>query len=149
TAEQARGEIMVEINYWRGINQWQRAAGLGEKFLADNPTDHELPRLRLGVASDHLAWASQPLDARTTSQEMLAEVTSRFNSARGELAKITTDFPDERPLVEDAQWRIATSFLTQARTVDAFSATLARGQFVRAAKELRRVAGEYAQHPQI
>lgn len=149
TAEQARGEIMVELNYWRGIDQWQRAAAMAERFLADNPTDPQLPQLRLGVATDHLAWASKKLDALTTSREMLAEVTKRFNAARAELAKITADFPEERALIEDAQWRIATSFLTQARTVDAFSATLARGQFVRAAKELRRVAGEYAQHPQI
>jgi TolA-binding protein len=122
---------------------------MGEQFLVDNPTDPQLPQLRLAIATDHLAFASKPLDARTTSQEMLAEVTKRFNAARAELAKVTTDFPEERALIEDAQWRIATSFLTQARTVDAFSATLARGQFVRAAKELRRVANEYAQHPQI
>ena len=149
TTEQARGEIMVEIGYLRGIDQWQRAAAMGEQFLTDNPTDPQLPHLRLAIANDHLAWASKPLDARTTSQEMLAEVTKRFNAARAELARVTTDFPEERALIEDAQWRIATSFLTQARTVDAFSATLARGQFVRAAKELRRVANEYAQHPQI
>ena len=149
TAAQARGEITIEMNYWRGIDQWQRAAAMGEKFLADNPTDPQLPHLRLGIATDHLAYASKRLDARTTSQEMLAEVTKRFNAARAELAKVSTDFPEERALIEDAQWRIATSFLTQARTVDGFSATLARGQFVRAATELRRVAREYAQHPQI
>ena len=149
TAVQAHGEIMIALNYWRGIDQWQRAAAMGEKFLADNPTDPQLPQLRLGIATDHLAYASKRLDARTTSQEMLAEVTKRFNTARTELEKITTDFPEERALLEDAQWRIATSFLTQARTVDGFSATLARGQFVRAAKELRRVGREYAQHPQI
>src|SRR5258706_5591779 len=122
---------------------------MGEKFLVDNPTDHDLPQLRLGIAGDHLAWAAQKLDARTTTQEQLAAVSKRFNAARAELAKIAADFPDERPLVEEAQWKIATSFLTQARTVDSFSATLARGQFVRAAKELRRVAGEFAQNPQI
>src|SRR5260370_4413732 len=80
---------------------------------------------------------------------MLAEVSKRFNTARAELARITTDFSDDRALIEDAQWRIATSFLTQARTVDGFSATLARGQYVPAAKELRRVAAEFAQNPQI
>jgi tetratricopeptide (TPR) repeat protein len=149
TAEQARGEIMIEMDYWRGIEQWQRAAAMGEKFLVDHPTDLKLPQLRLAIATDHLSWASRPLDAHNTSQEMLVEVSKRFNAARAELAKVTTDFPEERTLIEDAQWRIANSFLTQARAVDAFSATLARGQFVRAAKELRRVAAEYAQHPQI
>jgi TolA-binding protein len=149
TADQARGEIMVEIGYWRGIAQPQRAASFGERFLADNPADKELPKLRLAIATDHLAWAAQPLNKRTTTQEMLAEVTKRFVAAREELAKVAADFPDERPLVEDAQWQIATSSLTQARTVDSFSATLARGQYVRAAKELRRLAGEFATNPQI
>jgi TolA-binding protein len=149
TSDQARGEIMIELGYWRGIAQWQRAAALGERFLKDNAEDKELPKIRLGIATDHLAWASQPLDKRTTTTEMLAEVTKRFVAAREELAKVAADFPDQRPLVEDAQWRIATSFLTQARVVDSFSATLARGQYVRAAKELRRIAGEFADNPQI
>jgi TolA-binding protein len=149
TADQARGEIMIELGYWRGIAQWQRAAALGEQFLKDNADDKELPKIRLGIATDHLAWAGQPLDKRTTTTEMLAEVSKRFVAAREELAKVAADFPDQRPLVEDAQWRIATSFLTQARVVDSFSATLARGQYVRAAKELRRIAGEFAANPQI
>ena len=48
-----------------------------------------------------------------------------------------------------AQWDIATSFLTQARVVAASSPTLARGQFVRATTELLRVSELFHDHPQI
>jgi TolA-binding protein len=148
-AERARNEILVEISYWRSIDQGQRAAAMGQQFLKDNPLDRNLPSLRLAIATDHLAWASQKLDPITTNQQMLAEVTQRFTAARRELTQITTDFPDEHALDEDAQWQIANSFLTQARTVDLFSATLARGQYVRAAKQLQHVAELYARHPRI
>ncbi|MEE9602861.1 MAG: tetratricopeptide repeat protein, partial [Thermoguttaceae bacterium] len=66
-----------------------------------------------------------------------------------ELAKIVEDFPKERGYQQQAQWDIANSFLSQARVVAAFSPTLARGQYVRTTRELRRVAEQYPKHPQI
>ncbi len=149
TAEQARGEIMIMIQHWRTIGQWQRGAALGEQYLADNPTDRELPQLRLGVARDNLAWAAQPVQKQPSTQAMLAEVAQRFDKARGQLAGIVKDFPKDKSVVHQAQWDIANSFLTQARVVDAFSATLARGQYVRAATELQQVAARYHDHPNI
>ncbi|HWE92527.1 MAG TPA: tetratricopeptide repeat protein [Tepidisphaeraceae bacterium] len=149
TAAQARGEILVAVGWWRGTGQWDRAAALARQFLADNPKDADLPRLRLGIAQDAMAFAAQPVSGKPTKQEMLGETAQRFNVARGELAKIIADFPTENALRQDAQWQIATSFLTQARVVDSFSPTLARGQYARAARELQRVAVEYADNPQI
>ncbi|MHC4388280.1 MAG: tetratricopeptide repeat protein [Planctomycetota bacterium] len=149
TAEQSRGEIKVMIDHWRTLNQWQRAAKLAEQFLKDNPTDNELPHLRLGIARDYLTWAAQPVEDKPSKQLMLAEVARRFNKGRGELVSVVKDFPKERGQVQQAQWDIANSFLTQARVVDAFSRTLARGQYVRAADELLRLADEYYDHPNI
>lgn len=149
TAEQARGEVKVMIDHWRTISQWRRAAGLAERFLKDNPTDKELPALRLSVARDYLAWAAQPVEDKPSRQLMLGEVAQRFTKARDELTRVVTNFPRERTLLQQAQWDIANSFLTQARVVDAFSATLARGQYVRATKELLRLADEYYDHPKI
>ncbi len=149
TAEQARGEIKVMIDHWRTISQWQRAARLAERFLKDNPTDRELPALRLSVARDYLAWAAKPVEDKPSKQLMLGEVAQRFTRARDELTRVVTNFPKERALLQQAQWDIANSFLTQARVVDAFSATLARGQYVRAAMELQRLADEYYDHPKI
>jgi TolA-binding protein len=149
TAEQARGEIKVMIDHWRTISQWQRAAGLAERFLKDNPTDKELPALRLSVARDYLAWAAKPVEDKPSKQLMLGEVAQRFAKARDELTRVVTNFPKERTLLQQAQWDIANSFLTQARVVDAFSTTLARGQYVRATKELLRLADEYYDHPNI
>ncbi len=149
TAEQARGEIKVMIDHWRTLRQWPRAAGLAEQFLKDNPTDNELPAIRLSIARDYLAWAAQPVEDKPSKQLMLGEVAQRFGKARDELAKVVTDFPKERTLLQEAQWDIANSFLTQARVVDAFSATLARGQYVRAATELQHLADKYYDHPKI
>jgi TolA-binding protein len=149
TAEQARGEVKVMIDHWRTISQWRRAAGLAERFLKDNPTDKELPALRLSIARDYLAWAAQPVEDKPSKQLMLGEVAQRFTKARDELTRVVTNFPRERTLLQQAQWDIANSFLTQARVVDAFSATLARGQYVRAAMELQRLADEYYDHPKI
>jgi TolA-binding protein len=149
TAEQSRGEIKVMIDHWRTLNQWQRAAKLAEQFLKDNPTDNELPHLRLGIARDYLTWAAQPVEDKPSKQLMLAEVARRFNKGRGELVSVVKDFPKERGQVQQAQWDIANSFLTQARVVDAFSRTLARGQYVRAADELLRLADKYYDHPNI
>jgi len=148
STDQARAEIMLAISYWRGIGQPQRGAALAQRFLKDNPADAQLPQIRLGIAQDELAWASVPVEEKS-NQEMLAEVSRRFNEARASLAKVVADFPEDRALGQDAQWQIATSFLTQARAVGAFSPTLARGQYARAAKELDKVAVEYADHPQI
>ncbi|MGD0896786.1 MAG: tetratricopeptide repeat protein, partial [Thermoguttaceae bacterium] len=128
---------------------WQRSAALAVRFLSDNPLDWQLPGLRLEVARDRLAWAAKPI-ARTLSRpEMLSEVSSRFGAARTELAKIVADFPKERGLQQEAQWDSANSFLTEARTISAVSPTLARGQFVRAARELRAVALRHPTHPRI
>ncbi|MEE8453041.1 MAG: tetratricopeptide repeat protein [Thermoguttaceae bacterium] len=149
TAEQARGEILVMVGHWRGLGEWQRSAALATQFLGDNPTDRQLPKLRLEVARDRLSWASKPLDRKITKQAMLAEVSRRYDEARSELALIVTDFPKEPTYQQEAQWDIAGSFLTQARVVGAFSSTLARGQYVRTAKELQQVAREYPTHPKI
>jgi TolA-binding protein len=149
TSKQARGEIMVMVGHWRSLGKWQRAAKLTERFLADNPADAELPKLRLAIARDYLAWASLPAEKKPSTQEMLAEVAARFDKARAQLAEIVKAFPKEKSIVHEAQWDIANSFLTQARAVSAFSATLARGQFVRAAKELLRVAESFHDHPKI
>jgi len=137
------------IDHWRTLNQWQRAAGLAERFLTDNPTDRELPQLRLSIGRDYLAWAAQPVEDKSSKQSMLVEASRRFNKGRNELAGVITGFPEERALLQQAQWDIANSFLAQARVVDAFSPTLARGQYVRAAEELLRLADEYYDHPRI
>ena len=50
TAAQARGEILVMVGHWRVLTQWQRAAALAGRFLGDNPSDRELPKLRLEIA---------------------------------------------------------------------------------------------------
>jgi len=96
-------------------------------------------------------WAATPIDpnAGGNRQQVLAETGKRFDAARKELAAIVAEFPDERQLRQDAQWQLATSFLTQAHTIGRYSPTLARGQYVRAVKEMQRAAAEYYDHPQI
>ncbi len=149
TAEQARGEILLMADRWRTAGEWQRAAQLTERYLADNPRDPELPQLQLKASDDYLAWASEPVESRPSKQEMLAEVAERFATARERLADIVERFEDRKPVVHEAQWSIAASWLTQARVVHGFSAVLARGQYVRAADEVRQVAGRFPQHPKI
>jgi len=149
TAQQARGEVLVTIGYWRGLTEWERSATLAVRFLADNPRDPQLPQLRLEVARDRLAWAAKPIGKSLTRQELLAEVTARFAAARTELNKIVADFAKQRILQQEAQWDLANSFLTESRAISAVSPTLARGQFVRAARELRAVAVKYPGHPRI
>jgi TolA-binding protein len=137
------------VGHWRGLSEWQRSAALALKFLTDNPTDRQLPQLRLEVARDRLSWAAKPIAQKLTKQAMLAEVSKRFAAARAELAKIVADFPKEKNYQQEAQWDVANSFLTEARVVGALSPTLARGQFVRAARELHAVAVKHPSHPQI
>ncbi len=150
TAEQARGEILVMVAHWRGVAQWERAAHLALKYLKDNPKDREQIKLRLEIARDLLAWASKPIARQPSKQAMLDEVSKRFADARHKLEEIARIArPEERSRAQAAQWEIAQSFLTQARVVNAFSPTLARGQYVRAVKELSRVADRYPDHPQI
>ncbi len=149
TAQQARGEVLVTIGYWRELTEWERSATLAVRFLTDNPRDPQLPQLRLEVARDRLAWAAKPIGKSLTRQELLAEVTARFAAARTELNKIVADFVKQRILQQEAQWDLANSFLTEARAISAVSPTLARGQFVRAARELRAVAVKYPGHPRI
>lgn len=149
TAEQARGEIMLMINHWHALTQWERAAELASKYLSDNPTDSQVPSLRLAVARDYLSWATKPITKVTSTQERLGEVAKRFAKAREELAVLARDLPDEKAIIHQAQWLIANSFLTQARAVDSFSSTLARGQYVRGARELRKIAEDYHDHPNV
>jgi len=150
SAARAREEIMVLINHWREIAQWDRAAKLATQFLADNPRDSQLPQIRQAVARDWLAWAAMGVkDADFGREELLSELASRFETARQELRAILVEFPDNTDIRLQAQWDIAVSFLTQARVVTASSPTLARGQYVRAARELLQVATMYHDHPQI
>jgi autotransporter-associated beta strand protein len=149
TAEQARAEIFVAIGHWRSLAQWQRSAAMTIRFLADNPSDAQLPQLRLATARDRLLWAATPIVRKLTRQEMLAEVASRFAAARIDLTKLIDRFPKERACQQEAQWDLANSFLTEARAISAVSPTLARGQFVRAARELRAVADKYPNHPRL
>ena len=102
TAQQARGEILVMIGYWRGLTEWERSATLAVRFLADNPRDPQLPQLRLEVARDRLAWAAKPIGKPLTRQELLAEVAARFAAARTELNKIVADFVKQRALQQEA-----------------------------------------------
>jgi TolA-binding protein len=149
TAEQARREMLVMIVHWRSLAQWQRAAALAQRFLGDNASDQQLPQLRLQIARDYLSWAAQPIDGSESRQGKLAEVGRRFDEARVQFARIIADLADQKDLLRQAQWDVATSFLAQARTIDGFSPTLARGQYVRAAKELQRVAGQFVDHPNV
>ncbi len=149
TADQARGEIIIMAGHWRGLRQWLKAAELTAQFLTDNPTDSQLPQLRLEIARDRLAWAAKPLDRKATRQELLAEVASRFAAARENLNKIIAEFPQEQTILENAQWDMAVSYLTEARAIDSVSPTLARGQYVRTAKELAGVAEKFPGHPRI
>lgn len=150
TAAQARDEIFVIINHWRALAQWDRAARLATRLLADSPNEINLPSIRQDIARDWLAWASRPVrDQNLNREELLAEIARRFATARDELQAMIVAFPDEDTITHQAQWDIATSFLTQARVVAASSPTLARGQFVRAATELLRIADLYHDHPQI
>ncbi len=149
TAELARNQILLMIAQWRDLRQSQRSAALAQRFLADNPTDHQLPLIRLQLARDYLAYAAQPIANPGPRQTVLADLAARFDKARDELARILSDFPDLRDLRQQAQWDIATSFLSQARAVDAFSPTLARGQFVRAARQLQQIAKNSPEHPNI
>ena len=149
TAAQARAEILVMAGHWRGLRQWARSAALTVKFLADNAHDRDLPTLRLELARDHLAWAAMPVKRKTNKQAMLGEVSKRFDTAREALATIVADFPAERSFLQQAQWDIASSYLTQARVVNDFSPTLARGQYVRTTRELRMVAVKYPEHPRV
>jgi len=149
TAEQARAEILVMVGHWRGLTEWQRSAALAVRFLADNPTDRQLPHIRLEIARDRLGWASKPIEKKLTKQALLTEVAARFSAARADLAKIVADFPKEKTLQQDAQWDIANSYLTEARVVSVLSPTLARGQYVRATRELQAVADKYPTHPRI
>ncbi|MGD9127224.1 MAG: tetratricopeptide repeat protein, partial [Planctomycetia bacterium] len=149
TATLARTEILATVTYWRSIGQPKRAAALAKQFLKDNPTDRDLPSLRLQIARDWLTWAAMPVVEITSKQEKLSEVCKRFDNARKELAKIVTEFPKQQTYLQKAQWEIASSFLTQARVVNSFSSTLARGQYVRASKELAKVAEKYSDHPNL
>ncbi len=149
TAGQAREEIMVIVNHWRSISQWQRSAALVKRFLEDNPTDIQLPNLRHEIARDYLAWAAGAVKPEMPKQELLDDVNERFTLARTELAGIIAAFPENQSLKHQAQWDIATSHLSQARVVAGFSSTLARGQFVRAANELLQTADLYHDHPKI
>ncbi|MDA0282214.1 MAG: tetratricopeptide repeat protein, partial [Planctomycetota bacterium] len=150
TAEQAGNEIFVVVNHWREIAQWDRAAELARKFLTDNPTDINLPKIRQDIARDWLAWASLGVrNPELDREELLSEISSRFTTARDELEAIIVAFPDETAVLQQAQWDIAMSFLTQARVVSTSSPTLARGQFVRASTELLRVSALFHDHPQI
>ncbi len=150
TAAQARDEILAIVNHWRTIAQWDRAALLASRYLADNPTDLGLPQIRQEVARDWLAWAALGLrDSELAREDLLAEISRRFTTARDELQAIIEAFPENMEARHAAQWDIANSFLTQARVVAASSPTLARGQFVRAATELLRVAELFHDHPQI
>ncbi|MEO2030015.1 MAG: tetratricopeptide repeat protein, partial [Fuerstiella sp.] len=150
TADQAGAEIFVIVNHWRGIAQWNRAAELARKFLTDNPTDLNLPKIRQEIARDWLAWASLGVrDPQLDREELLTEISRRFDTAREELQAIIVGFPDETAVRHQAQWDIATSFLTQARVITNSSPTLARGQFVRAGMELLRVAELFHDHPKI
>ena len=148
-AELVRQEMLVMVGHWRSLGQWQRSASLAQRFLTDHSTDRLLPQLRLQVAQDLLNWAAQPPLPRDSSQQMLAEVADRFGKARFELSRIISEFADQRDLLRQAQWELATSYLTQARAVDAFSPTLSRGQYVRAARELVAVARAYPDHPNL
>ncbi|MBK8096181.1 MAG: tetratricopeptide repeat protein [Planctomycetes bacterium] len=149
TATQARSEILVMVDHWRSLAQWHDAARLAERFLQDQPDDRSLPQLRLAIARDWLALAAAPVEPRSSVQEMLVTVGERFDVARAALGRIVDEFARQRELVHQAQWDVARSWWTQAQVVAAFSPTLARGQYVRASRELQRVAATCHDHPDI
>ncbi|MGA2501264.1 MAG: tetratricopeptide repeat protein, partial [Tepidisphaeraceae bacterium] len=148
-ADLARAEMLAMVNHWRTLAQWQRGAALGERYVGDYLTDVELPKLRLQIARDYLSHATLPPKPDQKRQDAMAELGKRFDKARVELKRIVDDFPDKLDLIRDAQWDIAASFLAQARTVDGLSPTLSRGQYVRAARELQKLARQYAEHPRM
>ncbi len=143
----AQKEILLMINYWRGIAQWKRAAALAQRFLKDNPGYKKLPELRLAAAQNLVAHASRPIAHGETDKKKLAGVSSLFEDARRELKRIITDFPNAKEMCRHAQWDFANSFLSQARVIGGFNKTLGRGYYVRAAKELLHAAESYPNYP--
>ena len=84
TADQAREQIMVIVNHWQSIKQWQRMQPRWSNAISPTirPTS-KLPRLRLEVARDYLAWAAGAVEPNQSKQELLDEVNQRFALARG------------------------------------------------------------------
>ncbi len=142
----ARAEILGMVGHWRSLGQWKRAAALAARFLADNPADGGLAELRLAIARDLLAWAAAPIGRTQDAQASIAEVTERAQAARAALDAFVKDFPGERARADAARWDFALSFFAQARALAGLSATLARGQYVRAAAELEKLASPPRAH---
>jgi len=139
-AIKARDEIMVIINNLRAINAPDYAAVLTEQFLADNPTDGALAQLTLQAAVDYLAWARISPDAKLQPMDRLAEISTRFQTAREKITAFITGFPDAGGAVQAAKMLLVTSFLDEARLAAALSPEQARGRYVRAATELLKLA---------
>lgn len=149
TADQARAEVFVMVAHWRSLGSWQRSTELAARYLKDNPTDPDLAKLRLSLARDRLSWAAFRLPLKEAKQDLLAGIAKRFAAAREDFASIAADLRDDRASLQEAQWELANSHLLEARVIKQLSPTLARGQYVRAVRELRLLAERNPQHPKL
>jgi TolA-binding protein len=149
-AEPARATVFAMIDRWRTLSRWAEAADLAVRYLGDARADAARATLRLGAARDLATFASRPPAERGPVHDTLREVGERFERARDAFDLLLSESAAE-PGSEAARigrWERAATFLTQARTVAQLRPNLARGRFVRAARELAEVAAAHPDHAQ-
>jgi TolA-binding protein len=145
----ARQEVLWLFGFFEGQTRPDRAAGMIEKFLGDQPGDPDKLALSFRFLRDRLAWAGHVGPTDRVDLAWIDQRHQRFEQVRGILSAMLKDFAEHKDWVRDGRMLAVESFQLEAERAVPVSAVRSAGLLARAAQELLAISRETPDDPAV
>jgi TolA-binding protein len=145
----ARQEVLWLFGFFEGQSRPDRAAGVIEKFLADQPTDPHRLALSLRFLRDRLAWAGHVGPTDRIDLAWIDQRHQRFEQVRAKLSAMLKDFAEHKDWVRDGRMLAVESYQLEAERAASVSAVRSAGLLAQAAQELLAISRQAPEDPAV
>jgi TolA-binding protein len=145
----ARQEVLWLLGFFEGQSRPDRAAGMIEKFLADQPADLGKLALSFRFLRDRLAWAGHIGPTDRIDLAWIDQRHQRFEQVRGNLSAMLKEFAEHKDWVRDGRMLAVESYQLEAERAVSVSAVRSAGLLARAAQELLAISRDTPDDPGV
>ena len=145
----ARQEVLWLFGFFEGQSRPDRAAGMIEKFLADQPTDPHRLALSFRFLRDRLAWAGHVGPTDRIDLAWIDQRHQRFEQVRAKLSAMLKDFAEHKDWVRNGRMLAVESYQLEAERAASVSAVRSAGLLAQAAQELLAISRQTPVDPGV
>jgi len=145
----ARQEVLWLFGFFEGQSRPDRAAGMIEKFLGDQPTDPHRLALSFRFIRDRLAWAGHVGPSDRVDLAWIDQRHQRFEQVRAKLSAMLKDFAEHKDWIRDGRMLVVESYQLEAERAASVSAVRSAGLLAQAAQELLAISRQAPEDPGV